>query len=793
MGERTDLEREIADQQRQAAKLRCRESRISDVLASMVAGADLATVLQEVVDTACAITVASYGCIATFDRVGELRDFYISGLTQDEQHQLRQMPDWAKLSEFLKAGNDLSRVGGIADPTIHLRPLTMSLPDPFGSSIVIPLDAGVRRVGALLLSNEDQSGEFTKDDERILIRLAALAVIAILDANLEGEAKQYQTRSDAMMETLPVGAVIFDAVHGQIEQFNQEASRMLASLHNPEETLDELFSKLTVRFLDAQESPLGDKSLAWLLMAGRSLREAEVELNAPDGNKLRISLSASPIYSKYKKLESVIIVFRELAPFDELDRSKTGFLGRVSQELQMPLVTIRGVTATMLSPSRTSNPEEMQQFFRIIDSQAELLTNKMRDFLDIAQIETGRLLVMTEPTDLATIMDEAREQFVSAGGRNNLQFAFSPGIRPVMADRRRIVQVLTHLLWNASKNSAESSPIQIALEQQADSVTVSVSHQGIGIPTEQLPQLFKKISGSADEGSGNITGSTMRLAVCKGIMEAHGGSIWAESEGAGAGARFSVTLPLATLGEARNPASDPPSAVPRSTADSAHILVVDDDHSLLSYVREILTEAGYTPVVTADPKSAVGMMEEYAPELVLMDMKLPGTDGVEVMQQLLAVARVPVVFISAYEDHALVTRALGAGAIDYVIKPFSPAELVARIRAAKRKHEEEQPSEPFVLDDLKIDYSERRVTLAGNPIDLTSIEYRMLRELSAYAGRALTHEHLLRHVWRREGSADLGPMRTVVKGLRRKLGDDASNPTYLFTEPRIGYRMGKGE
>ena len=156
----------------------------------------------------------------------------------------------------------------------------------------------------------------------------------------------------------------------------------------------------------------------------------------------------------------------------------------------------------------------------------------------------------------------------------------------------------------------------------------------------------------------------------------------------------------------------------------------------------------------------------------------------------------PVIFLSAYGQDEVVARAFDLGAADYVVKPFSPTELAARIRAALRRRaapELAQPSEPYVRGDLTVDYPQRRVTVAGRTVALTGIEYRMPVELSANAGRPLTHEHLLQRVWGPDKGEDSAPVRNIVRRLRRKLGDAAGNPAYIFAEPSVGYRMEKGD
>ena len=166
---------------------------------------------------------------------------------------------------------------------------------------------------------------------------------------------------------------------------------------------------------------------------------------------------------------------------------------------------------------------------------------------------------------------------------------------------------------------------------------------------------------------------------------------------------------------------------------------------------------------------------------------LPGTDGIELMEQVSGLAELPVIFTSEYGRDETIARALDAGAADYIVKPFSPTELAARVRATLRRH---AGPERFVLRDLSIDYERRRVTLAGRAVELTATEYEVLRVLSANAGRTLTYHSLLRQAWLRypdRPSPEI--VRALVKRLRSKLGEKAGSPAYILNERQVGYRM----
>ena len=281
-------------------------------------------------------------------------------------------------------------------------------------------------------------------------------------------------------------------------------------------------------------------------------------------------------------------------------------------------------------------------------------------------------------------------------------------------------------------------------------------------------------------------------------MEAHGGRIWAESEGMGLGTRFTFTIPVvddAAGNRARGDGRLPVDSA-QTARGQARILAVDNDPQMLRHVRNTLREAGYTLVATENPDEVERLVKMEKPHLVLLDAALSGAEGFELMRRIVEVDGVPVIFLSGGGGDQIVARAFEMGAADYIVKPFSPTELLARVEAVLRRQAastQTKTREPYLLGDLTIDYVERRVTVGGHPVQLTATEYQLLFELSTNAGRVLTQDHLLRRVWGPEYSGDSQPLRTFVKKLRRKLGEDASSPIYIFTVPRVGYRMAKSE
>jgi len=223
---------------------------------------------------------------------------------------------------------------------------------------------------------------------------------------------------------------------------------------------------------------------------------------------------------------------------------------------------------------------------------------------------------------------------------------------------------------------------------------------------------------------------------------------------------------------------------------SGRILVVDDEAEIRRALRTGLGYHGFEVRAVATGEEGLKQLASWRPDVVLLDLGLPGIDGFEVLRRMQAQGRAAVIVVSVMPGEKDKVRALDAGADDYVVKPFGMEELLARIRAVLRRQAAIPSGEPVIrAGDLELDLARRSVTAGGRPVALTPTEYEVLRYLALNAGKPVTHTTLLRQVWGEYAVGDRYNTRYVVGQLRRKLGDDPSRPRYIVSEPGVGYRL----
>lgn len=226
-------------------------------------------------------------------------------------------------------------------------------------------------------------------------------------------------------------------------------------------------------------------------------------------------------------------------------------------------------------------------------------------------------------------------------------------------------------------------------------------------------------------------------------------------------------------------------------ANADKILVVEDDRKISTFISTILASAGYVPLQAYNGKTGISMAAAHVPVTVILDLGLPDMDGVEVLRRIREWSDIPVIVLSARQNEDEKVEALDIGANDYVTKPFGNNELLARIRGAIRIYQRinaPNTNTCYENGELRVEYEKRLVSVGGEKVHLTPIEYSILLLLAQNAGKVMTHDQIIRQLWG-PYSSDAQILRVNVANIRRKIEKNSADPQYIITEVGIGYRM----
>ncbi len=498
----------------------------------------------------------------------------------------------------------------------------------------------------------------------------------------EATAQYQQLR--ALVQASPIGIVIADARSRTIILSNREYERLVDRHRRPGETLDSTPRRIVVRTTNGTVLRSDELPLRRAVNKGEFIQAEELLIQYQDGTTCPMIATAAPVLDENGEVAAAITVLQDVTPLRQLDRLRTDFLAMVGHELRTPLAIIRLAIGSLLTEDGESLSEEVLEAFQTVDGQAARMASMISNLRDVAQIEAGAFSVHTVPADLREVVEEARGNMAKAGVPN-VEVRLPTDLPPVPMDRARVLQVMENLLTNASRYGRPGKPIRVEVEPNDGLVTVHVRNEGPGIPKDRQELLFMKYARL--ERSRGDGGSGLGLAISKGIVEAHGGSIWVDSAADAPVTTFSFTLPARAADVAQ-------AAAPRHLSlrvpsiphpGRQRVLAVDDEPQMLRHLKRVLDRAGFETTTVSTPGSVLSTVERTHPDVVLLDVRLRGTSGFDVFEQVRRFD-VPVIFVTVSAEEEDRRRALGMGADDYLIKPVPGADLVASIEAALRKH-----------------------------------------------------------------------------------------------------------
>ena len=764
---------------------------LSDACVRVTSNVDMPGVLQAVVDEARLLVGARWSVMEVCGVSGLPMSVFASGIRPGDVPDELLSPHDPNCRAEVGRALSLSQDGDASDGSAG--PKLVGLSDELWEGtthLMVPL-CSQGEIRAFLHVCEKETGRsFLPEDETALHIFASHAAVAIANALVHREHIRARADMEGLINISPIGVLVFDAKTGELLSVNEETRRILGMYRPKGNSLGELLEELSLRSPDGRELTFDDLPTTKAIRDGQTVISDEIIIEVPTGHSVTTLVNARPVRSASGEILSVVATIQDITPLEVVKRQRAEFLRMVSHKMRTPLAAIKGSTATLLGSASPLDSTETKQLHLIIDEQAEYMRTLVNDFTDLTQIEAGTLSVTLEPIRLEELVAQARSALLRRDAGNNVEVRVAPDLPMAMADRQRILHVLASLLESAVNSSPVTSTIRVSVVQSGVYLTVSVEDGNTGTAVHHPP-------GAAYEDNGrSFQLHDMDLAICEGIVEAHGGRLWTRSHTQQSGNVLSFTVP--TVDESfSDPGSGPDSGSDSSSVsrrEAVCVLAVEHDRLVRAHLSNSLAEAGFMPTVTPDPQEIVRLIVSERPHLVMVDLNLPGTDSFDLMDRIGRLSSAPIIVLSGHDNLRDMDRAFESGAADYIIKPFTQTELVARVRASLRKRNTtstEESMAPFLLGELKIDYAERLVTLSGRQISFTATEYKLLVELSMAAGRVLTHDQLLTLVWGPLYATDSSSLRTYIKELRNKLGDDARRPRYILTEPRVGYRMAK--
>jgi PAS domain S-box-containing protein len=519
------------------------------------------------------------------------------------------------------------------------------------------------------------AGAFTEDDEQNLEVLTNQ--VAELLRRLSARLLDERRKMELMVESMADGLIMTDST-GEVFLINPSARSMLGidRGNGSDEPVTAKYLKDRLGFypFDLMRSTTN---------SGTPLRE-ELKVN----DRFLHSI-VSPVNDQSGAPVGVVVVLRDITEQKALDHRKEEFVSIVSHELRTPLTSITGALDIILKQYPQGLSDKQTRYVEMARDSAAKLNAIVDDLLDVAKVEHGKLSMRMGAIDLAALARDAVEHFRPAGEQKGIQLGVRgpvDGEVRIVADADRLTQVINNLLSNAIKFTPEGGRIEVDIfgpEVSRSFVGLSIWNNGIRIAEQDRERVFDKFEQIQSSNTRKVGGTGLGLAISRGIVEGHGGRIWVEGSRDEEGTRFVVALPNTPPEEVE---PEPEARAPSSTARS--VLVVDDDRYTTYILKGMLVAAGYRVYLAHDGDSALGIAREKKPDIVTVDLRMPGVDGlalVEIFKHDPDTRKMPVIVLRLSDER---DRAMGVGADAFLLKPIDAEPLlesIARLLAERGK------------------------------------------------------------------------------------------------------------
>jgi len=484
-------------------------------------------------------------------------------------------------------------------------------------------------------------------------------------------------KNEAILEGIADGVMVADA-NGRVALFNVAAERILSITR----------AQALGRFQDDILGLYGSAARDWLAQIERwqqapdSYGSDEFLVQRLEVGRKVVSVHLSPVVSPGREFLGVVSVFRDITSEVEADRAKSDFVSTVSHELRTPMTSIVGYVDLLLAGMTGALTEMQFDFLRKVKVNADRLTSLVNDLLDISRIETGRVELQCAPVAIEILIGQVIDLLHPKVEEKEQKLAaiLPPALPKVYGDTARLTQILTNLVGNAYKYTPAGGEVRVHAYVRHQMMHVAVVDTGIGIAPENQQKIFDRFYRVEDDPAVyEVSGTGLGLAISLSLIQMHGGNIWLDSQ-LGEGSIFTFSLPLAE-GEPAGDVGEAPAGFTKQEP-AGTVLVVENDVEFADLLRAVLESEGLEVMTVSSGEDALHLARKQLPDLISLDVRLPGLSGFEVLQLLKReseTADIPVVILSAVQEKE---HGLHLGAVEYLMKPIDAkrfCEIVLRI------------------------------------------------------------------------------------------------------------------
>jgi DNA-binding response OmpR family regulator/signal transduction histidine kinase len=586
-----------------------------------------------------------------------------------------------------------------------------------------------------------------------------------------------------VLESISAPVFLVDGA-GSVVYANEPLARLTGA--DLREIMGQPYTALVSRFDQMNGADLLSKVKALLANLDRA-EHINVSLHRPGPRHLRIEIF--PVLARAPDISWGCMICEH----ERYARQHQALLAFV-HELRSALVSLVGHITLLNGSDYVWGDEQRQDFLGMMNDQVQGLIWLLEIVRDAAQIEANTLRLDRQPADLKPMILRVARGVSDELPTLDLLLEVPENLPPVSVDAVRLGRAF-QLLLNSVLAQAGDHQVRVIARQDGDQIRVSLSYQGgalaEGFEQRQYADLFQARSFVANSPHNLELG----VYVAKSVLQAHGGCLTVDHHNE-AGIALHLTIPCARGTGAGCEEVAAPLLVTQPARPNAKILLVEDDRQLSRFLKTQLELIGYQTIVTDEGHMALELAAVEMPDLILLDLSLPDSSGLDVCRDLREFTSVPVIMITGNSNEEDMVRSLNIGADDYILKPLRPKVLVARIQANLRRSYLSNTSEKghgreaaFTLGDLEVNFAQRQISRLGQPMTLTPVEHKLIYHLAANAGRILTHDQLISKVWGPMFRQETQYLWVNISRLRAKIEDDPHNPKYILTERGVGYYM----